>query len=84
MDGATHTIISIARTPGFIGIEGGRWLATSPNPVSVVADVPEITVDFGNLRFINTPEFARSKGYWHNYNDIVIGNHNVTRNYESP
>ena len=65
-DGAAHVLTSIAPPPGFVGTVGGRWLATSPNPVEVIANVPDIQVDFGNLAFVNTPELARSKGYWHN------------------
>ncbi len=72
MDGTTHVITSIAPAPGFVGIEGGRWWATTMNPVSVVADVPEHVVDFGNLFFINTPGFARSKGYWHNQGEDEV------------
>jgi len=65
--------------PGFVGVAGGVWLATdascqpaavctqtSTTQVTVVASVPDIVVDFGNVTLISTPEFARSKGYWHN------------------
>jgi len=45
---------------------GGRWLATTPNPVNIVANLPIACQDFGNVQFVNTPEFARSKGFWHN------------------
>jgi hypothetical protein len=65
-NGAAHLLTSIAPPPGFVGAVGGRWLATSPNPVEVIANVPDIQVDFGNLAFVNTPELARSKGYWSN------------------
>jgi len=63
---ATYVLTSIAPAPGFIPAVGGRWLATTPNPVVVVASVPSVVVDFGNLHFTNTPQFAHSKGYWHN------------------
>ena len=65
--------------PGYVGVPEGRWLPTgvdcwpvtvctpaSSIQVSVVTSVPEIVVDFGKLYMITTPEFARSKGYWHN------------------
>ena len=65
MDSATHVVTSVAPPPGFVGTPGGRWLATGSNPVPIVASVPDVQVDFGNLVFINTPELARSKGYWH-------------------
>ena len=64
-DSTRYLLRSAAPSPGFIGEVGGRWLATSPAEVSVLANEPKIRVDFGKLFFVNTPEFARSKGYWH-------------------
>jgi len=65
-DGASYLLTSIAPAPGFIPAVGARWLATTPNPVPVTAVGDEVIVHFGNLHFENTPELARSKGYWHN------------------
>jgi len=65
-DSASYTVTSVAPAPGFIPAVGGRWLATTTNPVNVVASVETRTVDFGNLAFENTPEFARTKNYWRN------------------
>ena len=66
MDATHHLLTSIAPPPGFIPNPGGRWEATTPNPVDVLTDVDHVSVDFGNLFFVNTTQFARSKGYWHN------------------
>jgi hypothetical protein len=72
MNSATYVLTSIAPAPGFIPAVGGRWLATTPNPVVVVTNVPAITVHFGNLHFSNTPQFAHSKGYWHNEGEAQL------------
>ena len=50
--------------PGFVGVEGGKWLPTTPTQVNVVTTVPKVTVDFGNLRMVSSPELARSVNYW--------------------
>jgi len=65
-DLTSYTVTSVAPAPGFIPAVGGRWLATTPNPVSVVADVPTRTVDFANLYFVHTPQLAHGKLFWHN------------------
>jgi hypothetical protein len=64
--GEVHRVESIAPEPGFVGTLGGRWLPTTPIEVHVTASGSVVEVGFGNLFLINTPEFARSKGYWHN------------------
>lgn len=65
MDGAGYTLRSIAPPPGFIPEPGGLWLATTPAQEPVLADAPELCIDFGKLFFENHPEFARSAGFWH-------------------
>ena len=71
-DGSLHDLASLAPDPGYVGETGGRWAPTTAVEVTVVADVPEITVDFGKLFMINTPEFSRSKGYWHNQGELEL------------
>jgi len=72
LKGMSYVVTSIAPPPGFIPAVGGRWLATTPKLENVVASVPKVTVDFGNLLFVNTPEFARSKGFWHNQGRSIL------------
>jgi len=72
MDSTPYTVTSVAPPPGFIPAVGGRWLATTPNPVNVVTSVPNVCQDFGNLLFVNTPQYARSKGFWHNAGRSIL------------
>jgi hypothetical protein len=71
-NGSPHVLASIAPPPGFIPVVGGRWLATTPALVNVVANLPSIPVDFGNLFFENRTDFARSKGYWQNQGEAEL------------
>ena len=66
IDGTVYVLESLAPAPGFVGIAGGQWLPTSATTALVVADSTRIRIGFGNVFLTNTPEFARSKGYWHN------------------
>jgi len=68
----THTLTSVAPAPGYVGTVGGRWWGTSPTVVTVTTDAPQITTDFGKLYFVNTPELALSKGYWHNQGEATL------------
>ena len=72
LDGSPHTLTSVAPPPGYVGIVGGRWFATTPTPVQVFASAPEVVVDFGKLIFQPAPELARSKGYWHNAGEAEL------------
>ena len=63
-EGTSHVLDSIAPTPGYVGVPGGLWASTSPIAVDVVAVAPSVTVDFGLLFMINTPQFATSKEFW--------------------
>lgn len=67
-----YVLTSIPPPPGPIGTVGGRWLATSPTPVTFVANQPLITVDFGNLEFESSPQLARSKGFWQNQGESLL------------
>ena len=68
----SHVLDSYAPAPGYVGTPGGLWAPTTPIHVAVVAVPPTTTVDFGLLWMINTPEFATSKGFWHNAGEPLL------------
>jgi hypothetical protein len=67
-----HVLNSYAPAPGYVGVPGGLWAPTTPIQVAFVAVPPTTTVDFGLLWLINTPEFATSKGFWHNAGEPLL------------
>ena len=71
-DGLPRVLTSIAPAPGYVGTPGGRWEATTPTPVELLTGPPEVVTDFGKLFFVNTPELARSKGYWHRQGELDL------------
>ena len=74
-DGLEHVVTSIAPPPGYVlEVVPGRWLATVENPVVVVADVEEVTVDFGAAFLTNTfgPTYTAGIGYWHNAGEPLL------------
>ena len=79
----TQAAGSLPGDTGPVGIQGGRWLHTSPTEVDLLAgstykdivfDVPEIVVDWGNLIMgqASTTTLATSPGYWHNAGEPVL------------
>lgn len=77
---AQVTLTSIAPAPGFVGVPGGIWVPTSPTAVSVVAAPPRVNVSFGVIALVKTPQFATSKGYWHNAGEpLLVANDPIWR-----
>jgi hypothetical protein len=70
--GTTHVLTSVAPAPGYVGTVGGRWWGTNPTEVTVTANLPATRTDFGLLYFINTPDLALSKGYWHKQGESIL------------
>jgi len=66
LDGTAYCLASIAPAPGYVGSPGGRWVATSPRSLKAPATDPDVKLNFNALFLVNTPELARSKGYWSN------------------
>ena len=65
LDGTVYGLASIAPAPGYVGSPGGLWVATSPSSLKAPATDPDVKLNFNALFLVNTPELARSKGYWH-------------------
>lgn len=72
LDQTAYCLDSIPPAPGYVGSPGGRWVATSPRSVKAPASDPDIKINFAALFLINTPELARSKGYWHNQGEAEL------------
>ncbi len=74
-DGLEHVVTSIAPPPGYVlEVTPGRWLATSQNPVTVVADVEEVSIDFGAAFLSNAfgQTYTAGIGYWHNAGEPLL------------
>lgn len=71
-EGTSHVLDSLAPAPGYVGVVDGRWAPTSPIAVDVVAVAPSVTVDFGLLYMVNTPQFATPTEFWEDTGEPLL------------